>query len=147
VQRRVERTPSFTPEQLQAVDFGVKGSGYILACFVGAIIIYIIGWFFEDTVYWLDTTAVVIWAGVLPLWMLAFSYTWRTSKGQWYPGLLFSILLFLIHLSIMWVIDRYIYDDSVGISAEFAGAALGGWILGRLLHIAAQRVRAKRAKK
>jgi hypothetical protein len=143
IRQQVRRKPSLTPEQLRAADFGVKGSGTILVCFLGAVIIYAVGWYFEDLVYWLDTTAVVIWAIVLPVWMLVFSYTWRASKGQWYPGLIFSIPLFLIHLSIMWAVDRHIYDDSVGISAEFAGAALGGWILGRVLHIITQRARAR----
>jgi hypothetical protein len=139
----VSPRPGPTHERLQAADFGKQGKGYILACFQGAILIYIVGWSFEDTVYWLDTTAVIIWAGVLPLWMAVFSFTWSASKGQWLPGLIFSIPLFVIHLTIMWVIDQRIYDDSVGISAGFAGAALGAWLIGRALHIMIQRVRAK----
>ena len=135
--------PTITPEQLLAADFGVKGKWLLWVCFIGAAILYGIGWMFEDLTYWLDTTAVVIWAGTQPVWIAFWSFLWRRRKGDWLPGFLFGITQFGIHMALIFCIDRHINDDGVGISAVFAGATLGGWLVGRIGHVWLQRVRSK----
>jgi ribosomal protein L40E len=134
-------TEFYSPEKHQAgkkkkallKDFGWKG---ILALNIaGIIIIYTLGWFFEDKQYWLDTTATLIWAVPLPLWIVVMTFYWFRPRGTLITGFIIGIVLFAAHfLLILSYENWHVNDDYIGIAAMFAGIALGAWILGRILH-------------
>lgn len=51
-------------------DVGIKSKFFNWIIILGVIILYISGWIYEDLEYWLNSTAIFIWAGLLPLWLL-----------------------------------------------------------------------------
>ena len=75
-----------------------------------------------------------LWAAALPAWLFLTSLGWRAGRGAWLSGIAFAVVLFAVHLIVMMIVDGRLQDDHVGIAAMFAGAALGGWLLGRILH-------------
>ena len=117
-----------------AGEFGVQGWGWLGVALGGALVFYGAGWFFEDTRYWLAEAAIGLWAVALPAWLFLTSLGWRAGRGAWLSGIAFAGALFAVHLAVMVLIDGRLQDDHVGIAAMFAGAALGGWLLGRILH-------------
>ena len=100
----------------------------------GALVFYVGGWFVEDTEYWLAEAAVWLWAVSMPAWLFLTALGWRAGRGAWLSGIAFAAVLFAVHLAVMGLIDGRLRDDHLGIAAMFAGAALGGWLLGRILH-------------
>ena len=117
-----------------AGEFGIS-SRYLPA--VGALIafiLYIVGWFFEDTQYWLDETAMTIWIGALPLWLFVITLVWRSSRGMLVGGLVISLIVFVTHVAIILMIRGRLWDDHIGIAVVVAVASLIGWFLGRLVH-------------
>ena len=117
-----------------AGDFGFRSRTFFLTCAAIALVIYAIGWVFEDTQYWLDDRAIAVWAGILPFWLCIAAFFWRPRWGGWLAGFLFAIPIFAVHTAIPCAIRGRIQDDYVGIAAMFAGAVLGGWLLGRIFH-------------
>ena len=126
-----------------AAEFGFERPT-LLALGLGlAAAIYAIGWWFEDTEYWLDTRAVVTWTVLLPLWLALVVFAWRPRWGQWFLGIGFALAVFAAHVGVMAVIEGRLNDDDFGISGMVAGAAFAGWCVGRILHIAVVRSRAR----
>jgi hypothetical protein len=114
-------------------DFGWKGILYLNI--IGIIIIYSLGWFYEDKEYWLDDTAIVIWAVILPLWIIVMTFFWFCKRGSIIIGFFLNLAIFGIHLLLIMSYEhRNFNDDYLGIAAMFAGIAFGAWILGRILH-------------
>ena len=114
-------------------DFGWKGILYLNI--TGIIIIYSLGWFFEDTEYWLDDTAIFIWAVMLPLWIMVMTFFWFRERGAIIIGFIINLAIFVIHYIVILSFERWHFnDDYLGISAMFAGIAFGAWILGRIFH-------------
>ena len=128
-----------------AGEFGVQGWGWLGVALGGALVFYVAGWFFEDTRYWLADAAIGLWAMALPAWLFLTTLGWRAGRGAWLSGIAFAVALFVIHLAVMAIIDGRLQDDHLGIAAMFAGAALGGWLLGRTLHNALRRAWARGA--
>lgn len=143
----IER-PKITPQPDRLVDptlgeFGIQAGWYLPVTAVVAFVIYLIGWGYEDTQYWLSTASIVIWAGVLPLWLLVVALAWRPRWGEWLMGLAFGVSVFVFHIIAAWIIDGRLNDDLVGIGAMYGGAALVGWVVGRGLHWVIKRSRAQ----
>ena len=115
-------------------DFGWGGWAPLAIGAVGAVALYAAGWAHEDTRYWLASEAVALWVGGVPAWLFAIALGWRASWGTWLPGLAAAGVFFVAHLAGIWIVEGRLQDDSVGIAAMVAGAALGGWLLGRGLH-------------
>ena len=99
-----------------------------------AVGLYGAGWLFEDTQYWLDAGAMTIWVGLLPLWLFCVAFVWRSDRIVLVDGFLIALVLFVVHVVVMWAIRDRLWDDHFGIAGMIAGAALAGWFLGRLLH-------------
>ncbi len=130
------------PRQIQSVfnqppgvrEFGVSSNALIKIGAIISFVLYLFGWFFEDTDYWLDEKAMIIWVGILPLWLFGVAFFWRTIRKVAFLGLVFSVVEFIVHISVILVIRGNLWDDHVGIAAMVAGASLIGWLLGRLTH-------------
>ncbi len=136
-----DASPSTAGPDPDAGEFGLRGKGPLVVGGAGALLLYGLGWLFEDTRFWLADAAVAVWAVALPLWLLLLAFGWRLGRGAWLGGIVFSAVLFAVHLAVTWALAGRLQDDYVGIAALFAGAALGGWMLGRLLHQAVRRIR------
>lgn len=137
-----------TSEHLQVLDknageFGIPGNKPLWVAILGAAVLYALGWLFEDTRYWLATEAVVIWAAAIPLWLCLVAVLWRAKHSTWLWGFAIALPILLMHVTMMWIIRGSINDDLVGIAALFSGAALVGWLVGRLVHQLARNARAK----
>lgn len=129
-----------------AGEFGLSHNKLLLGLTAaGSLILYLIGWLLEDRQYLLDANAVIVWAGILPLWLLLAAAIWRTSRVVWPAGVAIATLIFLLHLGLTVVIKGRFNDDYAGIAAMFAGVALAGWLAGRWLHLGIRLVRAKQA--
>lgn len=114
-------------------DFGWKGIFYPLIA--GIIILYTLGWFYEDKQYWLDTRAILIWAVLLPLWIVSMTFFWFQRKGTIITGVITGVVLLAVHFLLILSYENWnINDDYIGISALFAGIPLAAWMLGRFLH-------------
>jgi len=128
-------------------EFGLSRSKLLLGLTAaGSIILYLVGWLLEDRQYLLATNAVVVWAGILPLWLLTGAATWRTPKVVWPIGLVIASLIFLLHLGLTVIIKGRFNDDYAGIAAMFAGFALAGWLAGRWLHLGIRLIRVKQVR-
>ena len=123
--------PSLHPE---AGAFGVQSRGFLVGGLCGALVLYLIGWFFEDPEYWLADAAIWMWAVAEPAWLFLIALGLQTRRGVILSGVAFAVVQFAVHLAVIGVIAGRVQDDYVGIAAMFAGAALGGWLLGRMLH-------------
>ena len=126
-----------------AWDFGLGGRLPLLVGAVVAALLYAAGWLLEDTRYWLAEEAAAVWGVALPAWLFLVALSWRARWGGWLTGFAVAIPVLALHLGIMWLIEGRLNDDDVGISAMFAGAALAGWLLGRLVHYVVRRARAR----
>ncbi len=123
-------------------DFGLRGPALLCVGAVGGVLLYALGWFFEDTRYWLDARAVAVWTLALPLWTCGIAFFRRGGRGGQLLGLGLGVALFSVHAVLMGLVAGRFTDDYAGISAALGGAAAAGWWLGRLLHAAARRWRA-----
>lgn len=126
-----------------SADFGWGGWAPLAVGAVGTVALYAAGWEREDVSYWLDAEAVALWVGAVPAWLFAVALGWRASWGAWLPGLVVAVLLFLAHLAGFWLLAGRVQDDYVGIAAMVAGAAFGGWLLGRGVHALLRRAWAR----
>ena len=72
-------------------DFGLKGKAFFIIYLLGIIALYTFGWMKEDFKYWLNDTAIFIWAGMLPLWILIMNAIWSNKWGAILLGILLSI--------------------------------------------------------
>jgi len=88
-------------------DFGAKGIGYLSLILFVAIAIYIAGWFFEDTEYWLNTNAVLLWTVALPFWILITTITWSCKWGAVLYGIIVSVAVFISHIIIMGYFENW----------------------------------------
>ena len=127
----------------EAGEFGLVGSAPLLVGIAVAALLYIVGWLLEDTRYWLAEEAVALWGVALPAWLFLVALVWRPQWGGWLAGLALAVPMLALHLGIMWLIEGRLNDDDVGMSALFSGAALAGWLLGRLVHAVVRRARAR----
>jgi hypothetical protein len=133
------RTPPIKKESIlnlpQGIgEFGFSSNTFFVLGVTITIALYILGWLFEDHQYWLNDTAMLIWVGILPICLFGFALLWRvTRKVMWY-GLVISLMVFLLHVFVIWVIRGNLWDDHIGIAAIVAGPSLAGWLLGRLGH-------------
>ena len=124
-----------------AGEFGLGGMLPLAAGFAMACVLYAVGWFMEDTDYWLAPGAVALWGAVLPIWLGMVASLWRTQRAAWPVGLGIALIMLAIHLGIVWLIRQRINDDMLGIAAMYSALALVGWLLGRLGHLAMRRQR------
>lgn len=130
------------PPRPDAGEFGF-GPSYLMTMLAVACVVFGAGWALEDKEYWLATVAVVVWAGVLPLALLLGAALWRARWGGILPGFAFGLVQLGVHTCLMWMARRHLQDDHVGIAAMFAGASLGGFLVGRALHELLRRMRAR----
>lgn len=114
-----------------AGEFGFEGKPPLVLGMIMACIIYILGWFLEDTQYWLAPASIAAWGALMPIWLGLAAFLWRTPRPVWMVGLIVGLALFAAHIAIVWLIRRDINDDLVGIAAIYAGMAFAGWSLGR----------------
>ena len=115
-------------------EFGLSGNLFVTAGVVIAFILYALGWWFEDTTYWLNATAMTIWVGIMPLWLFGVALLWKATGRAVLIGLAWACLVFAIHILVIWVIRGNLWDDHVGIAGLIAGASLISWMIGRLGH-------------
>jgi len=124
-------------------DFGIKN--FLPAILIIGIGIYIYGWYFEDTKYWLNDTAIIIWSVMLPIWIILSTIIWKNKWGAILYGIIFSIAIFIFHfLIIAYYRSWHFNDDYFGIAGMFSGIILGAWLLGRLFHSIIRKSRNKR---
>lgn len=144
---KVINSSDFSDTDLWKADFGFRNANIITFAMIVAALIYAYGWKLEDQLYWLAAEAVIVWAGILPLWLAVVAFSWKALWGQWLPGFAVGTAIFLTHMLRMFLIrGSFINDNGVGISAIFGGAALGGWIIGRVIHLYIRNTRAKSLK-
>ena len=115
-------------------DFGWGGWLPLVIGVMGAGALYVAGWQFEDPRYWLADEAVALWVVGVPAWLFGVALAWRAPWGAWLPGVGLAVVFFVVHLAVIWMIAGRLQDDYLGIAAMVAGAALGGWLLGRGVH-------------
>ena len=115
-------------------EFGIVSRHLTTVGIVMALGLYATGWLFEDTQYWLDETAMTVWVGVLPLWLLGVAFVWRSNRTVLAYGFLVALVEFVAHNTIIVAIRGRLWDDHVGIAGIVASASMVGWLLGRLLH-------------
>jgi hypothetical protein len=116
-------------------EFGISHNLFFSASALIIIAVYLLGWFFEDPVSWLDNTAVLIWMGLLPILTLVMALLWRTDRKVVMIGLAISFILFTVHVMTIWAIRGSLWDDHVGIAAMVGAGSFAGWLFGRLGHI------------
>lgn len=127
----------------EAGEFGGRGLGFWGLALAGVGTLYGWGWTLEDTQYWLDTRAMLVWTLALPVWLAAVACLWRARWGAWLAGSGLGVVVFGVHLGVMVGLDGHFFDDQAGIAAMVAGAVVGGWTLGRVLHGLIRRGRAR----
>lgn len=116
-------------------DFGIKSKYFNLILLLGAITLYISGWIYEDLDYWLNNTAIFIWAGFLPLWLLLTNSIWQSRWGAILLGLLLSIIIFAVHVILMGYFNNWHFnDDYFAIAGLFAGISFVASFTGRGVH-------------
>ena len=115
-------------------EFGISSQHLTTVGIAITIGLYVAGWFFEDTQYWLDEVAMTVWVGVLSLWLFGVAFVWRSNRVVLVGGLLIALVEFTAHVVIILAIRGRLWDDHIGIAGMVAGASLAGWLLGRLLH-------------
>lgn len=110
---------------------GFTGRAAWAILLAGIGLLYGLGWFYEDTRYWLDTRAVLIWSVALPLWLAAGGGLFRLAPlGGFLLGLTMGVVVLLVHTVVMTLVDGHFNDDHLGISALYGGACWLGWSLG-----------------
>ena len=115
-------------------EFGVSNSRFFVMGALTTAILYVLGWLFEDRQYWLDEKALWIWVGAIPIGLFCIAFLWRANHKVVMIGFAVSLVVFLAHISVIWIMRGSLWDDHVGIASMIAGASLAGWLLGRLGH-------------
>lgn len=115
-------------------EFGISKKQFIITGITIALILYVLGWFFEDLQYWLNETAMLIWVGILPVWVFSIALLCRVKWEITLYALGISLAIFLIHMGVIWAIRGSLWDDHVGIAALVGSSWFAGWLLGRLAH-------------
>jgi hypothetical protein len=115
-------------------EFGISHNLFLVLGITIALGLYILGWLFEDKQFWLNETAMLIWVGIMPITLFVFALLWRENRKVLLSGLVFSVVIFFVHLLIIWIIRGNLWDDHVGIAAIVACSSLAGWLLGRIGH-------------
>ena len=115
-------------------EFGTTNRVLKTGSLVLALGLYVVGWFLEDTQYWLDERAMLIWVGILPLWLFGVALMWRSNRMVLGVGLLLALGEFIAHVAVIFTIRGSLWDDHIGIASLVAGTSLAGWLLGRVLH-------------
>lgn len=123
-------------------EFGFASRGLAL-CLAIAVLLYAVGWRFENVRFLLATKAVAVWGGALPAWVFCAAVGWRARWGAWLVGLAIGVVTLVAHTALCFVLRGRVNDDVVGIAAAFSGAQVLGWALGRAFHEAVRRSRAK----
>jgi len=136
------RQVSPRPTTLPQPDFGIAARWWGRGGLLIGLGVYLVGWLFEDTRYMLADTAVAIWIGAVPLVLLLAAALWRASRPVWWYGVILAAVIFAFHLGVMRaLIHHRLWDDHYGIAGMVAGAAGGGWLLGRVVHLIIRRWR------
>ena len=115
-------------------EFGISSTNFFVTGVTITFLFYVLGWFFEDQQYWLNKTAMLIWVGIMPLCLFGIALLWRVARKVIVYGLIISLVVFLMHLAVIWAIRGDLWDDHVGIAAMVASSSFAGWLLGRLVH-------------
>ncbi len=115
-------------------EFGLSSSKFFVMTVTITLVLYTLGWFFEDPQYWLNETTMLIWVGMIPIWLFSAALLWRTILNTILYALVASLVVFLMHILVIWAIRGNLWDDHLGIAALVAGSWLAGWLLGRLAH-------------
>ena len=115
-------------------EFGISSNRFFVVGVTITMVLYVLGWFFEDQQYWLNETAMLIWVGIMLMCLFGFSLLWRVARKGMMYGFVISIVIFLMHMLVIWVIRGDLWDDHIGIAAMVAGSSFAGWLLGRLVH-------------
>lgn len=132
--KSIDKTRALLSLPIGVGEFGISSHRLTTVGIIVAFGLYVAGWLFEDTQYWLDAVAITIWVGVLPLWLFGVAFVWRANRMVLADGLLFALVTFLVHVVVIWAIRGRLWDDHIGIAGMVAGASLAGWLLGRLMH-------------
>ena len=115
-------------------EFGISSNRFFVSGLTITLVLYVLGWFFEDPQYWLNEKAILIWVGIIPMWLFSVALLWHAYRKVVLYALVISLVVFLVHMIVIWIIRGSLWDDHVGIAALVAGSWLAGWILGRLVH-------------
>jgi len=115
-------------------EFGISKKQFFITGLIITAALYGIGWFFEDPKYWLNDTAMLIWVGILPVWVFSIAFLGRVKRKFSFYTLIISLAVFLIHMGVIWTIRGNLWDDHVGIAALVGGSWFAGWLLGRVAH-------------
>lgn len=125
-------------------DFGIQHPRLLVLTVLVAAVVYALGWQAEDLTYLLSQRAIFYWAGLLPACLIAAATVWKSQWGQFLPGFAISFPIFIMHITLLWLLRGRINDDDFGISALFAALALLAWLLGRLAHHYIRRMMAQK---
>jgi hypothetical protein len=115
-------------------EFGISNNLFLVVGIAITLVLYGFGWLFEDQQFWLNETAMLIWVLVMPLTLFVIAILWRVTRKDMLFGLAYSLVVFLVHIIIIWAIRGELWDDHYGIAAFVACSSLAGWVLGRLGH-------------
>ncbi len=114
-------------------QFGFSGWLYHLSTLGAIAALYALGWLLEDTRYWLNTRAFIVWTGAIPAVMFLFALLRRSEVVPILLGLGISLALTVSHCVVMVLIRGNLNDDMLGIAAIIGGSAMLGWIAGGLV--------------
>jgi len=115
-------------------EFGISSNLFWVIGIIIITVLYVLGWFFEDKQYWLNGKALFIWVGIMPMCLFGVALLWQVTRKVMLYGLVFSLVVFLLHIFVIWKIRGNLWDDHYGIAAIVAGSLLAGWTLGRVGH-------------
>lgn len=115
-------------------EFGFSSKRTLAVCFLYVLGLYGLGWKYEDTRYWLDSRAMTIWVGLLPLCLFLLSVSLRGNRFTIIPGIALSVTITFFHLSVVFLVRGSINDDMLGISLIVGGGVIMAWLAGRLVH-------------
>jgi len=82
-------------------EFGISSNLLFVAGAIIALALYVLGWYFEDTLYWLNETAMLIWVGIVPIWLFGVALLWQVPRKAVLYGLIISIIVFIIHILVI----------------------------------------------
>ncbi len=122
-------------------DFGWSGVFPVILSIVIAFLIYYWGWSKAKTDGYVRDAVIVIWFGVVPLWVIFMSSIWKTkSRITFLAGLLYALPFFPLHLFV-WSDPAHYYslEDSVPYAAMFYGTIYAAWFTGRIIHMAVRK--------
>src|SRR3989344_5442620 len=84
-------------KQIPLKDFGWEGNFPLILTLIIGTAVYLWGWKYEEHSL-LNTQAIIIWSGILPVWILIMTIIWKTKNRFTYLiGFLFSLFIFIMH--------------------------------------------------